>query len=1303
MSDSIISNTSYTNKDFASIYPELLDLVKKLSSKWDPSLSNESDPGVLLIKLNALIADKNNYNIDKNVLECFPTSVTQLGNARRLYDSLGYKMHYYKSATTNVGFQLRDSSNIDGSFVTIPQFTMLTDSTSEIVYTILSNVILSVYPSDMAQVHYVEAIEGKINNFSVNGSENITLDNLDADLRLYFNETNVAENGVFIKRNNDSSWTEWTRVDTLSNQSLNSQVYEFGVLPNSDTCYIQFPEDISNLLGDSNSLNIKYILSNGNNGNIKAQTLTTFYEDITSEDSEGETVTINNQIRIVQMNGTINGEDPEDIDTAYKNYKKTIGTFNTLITRKDYENYLYNAKVGIDYLVSNCVVADRTCDLNYTTHVQTWSPNYNINRTIIKRDENGQPELNAYNIVLYTLNAGDGTYNSTFEPNTDSYVQSVLENMVGDIKAVEHDFTCPAYFETADAIYYLYKNLYALNGRIVTYSKVSSVDAKEIEQNVLDALEQNYDARSVDFGVEPDYTKLIETIEKADSRIKTVALDIPKFQIYKVQKIGDGAASTSTLTANEKLNLVAKMILEGHVQLFKFDDDFVYEFGQSEFTSLNDNKEIHSITTEAKIELGGQTGVDEDDKPIYAYTVKPNESIQLYAPNYVVTKEYSTYVKFNFYSQNQIFNKTTDQIYNRNKTYYILDGTEYKQVIGITAFEEGVEYYEKTVSIPANTDYVLKSGELIKLRYTDENNIIQVKDLTYPTIINCSKEIQPQAISNLNNVIGKDADSYDYVLASGQTLSQKELNKTELPASTNIFGILNGNRLYLEAGESKILQDNEYLLYTNSSTDELFVLGSGTMLSVDQLIDITFESYTDLNEISQNIDNINWHRLLVPLTCTELSITTLGEGSTIELTDLNNNRIEGLKIVLSNTPQRLIYSKDNIDTQLMAKITDKTGSVVYLSTYPDEEAKDGIQSYWIQSRLNLNITPLQPQLLEEGHVVNLYEEIDNQSPTEPTPIATITGDGEKYLAFSDSVIMSGGEFKDASVLETNGTSSIYTYSLKAYTYKNNEVSGYQIASTGGTLNSTKFSLVRDSGIIRLSGQNSPTYVLPFDFTKTESYDQNKDYNCWLLQLYVSKSSSNSNFSIKIYTSEGGFDENGDLIQSGTDEEKLLYNYDGTISNFNSSGSYIIKIPNDKTYKDLKIKFENTNEFDTLSIGDINRVVGLNTDEINVIKSDDNNYSEADTFDIESTGQLSQGAGDDAELDILIAIRSILTNGTPSGVQFDYTYKVPDSEKVLYPTLSSSYWNNNHVFNMYTIPQIDLDNTTIKVNPYSIQS
>ena len=41
-----LSNLSYTNKDFQEIYPELLNYVKNISYKWDPTISNESDPGL---------------------------------------------------------------------------------------------------------------------------------------------------------------------------------------------------------------------------------------------------------------------------------------------------------------------------------------------------------------------------------------------------------------------------------------------------------------------------------------------------------------------------------------------------------------------------------------------------------------------------------------------------------------------------------------------------------------------------------------------------------------------------------------------------------------------------------------------------------------------------------------------------------------------------------------------------------------------------------------------------------------------------------------------------------------------------------------------------------------------------------------------------------------------------------------------------------------------------------------------------------------------------------------------------------
>ena len=136
MTNDVISplqSTSYTNKDFQSIYVELLDLVKELTKRWDPSISNESDPGVILLKLNAIIADKCNYNIDKNVLECFPLSVTQQGNARELYEQLGYYMHWYESAICDVSMRYKGSE--DSYSFTIPVFTMLTtEENTDVVY-----------------------------------------------------------------------------------------------------------------------------------------------------------------------------------------------------------------------------------------------------------------------------------------------------------------------------------------------------------------------------------------------------------------------------------------------------------------------------------------------------------------------------------------------------------------------------------------------------------------------------------------------------------------------------------------------------------------------------------------------------------------------------------------------------------------------------------------------------------------------------------------------------------------------------------------------------------------------------------------------------------------------------------------------------------------------------------------------------------------------------------------------------------------------------------------------------------------
>lgn len=164
-----------------------------------------------------MIADKNNYHIDKNVLECFPLSCTQQSSARQLYDLAGYNMHWYKSGICNITFSLldkleniKDEEGNSVSGITIPNGTQIVDSTGEFIYSTLqkSNVLNN---SNKSVV--VPAIQGKINKYEINGNSTITIDNLDEDLRLYFPESFVAQNGIFVyeagsvpnKFENDSS------------------------------------------------------------------------------------------------------------------------------------------------------------------------------------------------------------------------------------------------------------------------------------------------------------------------------------------------------------------------------------------------------------------------------------------------------------------------------------------------------------------------------------------------------------------------------------------------------------------------------------------------------------------------------------------------------------------------------------------------------------------------------------------------------------------------------------------------------------------------------------------------------------------------------------------------------------------------------------------------------------------------------------------------------------------------------------------------------------------------------------------
>ena len=532
--------TSYTNKDFESIYVELLDLVKELTYKWDPSSSNESDPGVILLKLNAIIADKCNYNIDQNVLECFPLSVTQEGNARQLFEQLGYFMHWYRSAVTNISIKWIGDEGPQS--YTIPKFTMVSDYDNNIIYTLVGPVDGTV--NDKFQVGSQKllcdgtilswkAIQGIAVEYDINGETLITPDLLDSDNRLYFDGTDIAENGIFITNVNKYNYSEWERKDNLLVETLGNRYYKFGVSKDMDSCYLEFPDDVADLFGEG--INITYIQTDGEYGNMAVQTIEKFYNDVTPEESTTEQpVTLNDtNVKISNAASAINGTDSEDINSAYKGYKSTIGTFNTLITLRDYINAIKNSG-----LVSNGFVCDRTNDVQSTYKVMSTVNDANQQLTSIEQDSSKSPVLTAFSLKLYLLQYVESitdadSYNKTFELMKNTEIDNV-KAYISDMKAIPHDYVDILPSTSQSAHFCMFKNKYPIDCNILTQYPLTVTEANEVISNIRLALYKNLNSTQIDFSDEVTLDLIYDIVSNADERIKAAIIDNIVFTTYAV-------------------------------------------------------------------------------------------------------------------------------------------------------------------------------------------------------------------------------------------------------------------------------------------------------------------------------------------------------------------------------------------------------------------------------------------------------------------------------------------------------------------------------------------------------------------------------------------------------------------------------------------------------------------------------------------------------------------------------------------------------------------------------------------------
>lgn len=903
-----ISNKSYTNKDFESIYTELLDYACKLSKRFSPIDSNESDPFIVMLKLASFVADKVNYNVDKNILEKFLLSCTQETSMHDITERLGYHMAYYKSAETGVIFKY---SGLDSS-LTIPKYSIL-NTADNIQY--VTTAIATINKTTGVSTE-IKAMQGQLKTLSVLDSTVINLENLDNN-RIYFSESMVAQNGVFI--NNSVYDDDWKCVDNLNTQLYGDAVYRFGYDSSKKLPYLEFPDWIINIIGDG--LTIKYLISDGVAGNISAKALTSVVRNgSTGDDIEDSDIIVQN------LSAATNGADPETIDATYLGFKKVIGTFDNLVTCRDYANAIYNAVNAYDNpYVSNVQVGDRRNDLNYNCDVVTMTPQGPETRTIISTSS-GSPIIDPFDLCVYALKPltnnsyvavnTSGGYNESYDLTTPGQRQVIYSSAaIQEKKTLSHVFKS---FENTDII--SIRNYYKLDAVITTSTKVDILEQQEILININDALIKAYNPRSLSFGNEIPFDLLISTIENADPRIKNVSLQEPEQtpKIVTANNTEHNLVENSANTDQFKF-IVAKNILSGRVALFEYDTDFDYSYVYKDLTK---NEAVRYMQTYANFNsLAGNSSM----------TLQQNEVVEFIAPHLITTLTYPYGICYHLSlaSGNSISAQSEYQLTGSDS--FVVTYTDSSDQVIITPYSSG------TIISPNFTIYTTSYMESTLGRTPTKHG---VTNGTYPT---------------------EYANTNFFTLGTKEEVAIKDINSEKLESFKKCYWLTNNenNQINWTSDGSNfyyILGDDEYFFYSDSLMSSLNAYGCGTKLICNATSTWTWEhsNYVSADKITED-GLASLSSVFIDRSFSSTAWLQLVENEIITL-------IEGDK--LNNTSGTAYQIQNNIFNAITSGVTfTYTSSTGETNILPDRSTLSAENQWKVRGVLDVNAGPDAAQTL----------------------------------------------------------------------------------------------------------------------------------------------------------------------------------------------------------------------------------------------------------------------------------------------------------------------------------------------------
>ena len=580
---------SYTSRDYESLVEEFWKMVPRLTELWQPGVDDNiwrpeanADPGVVLGKYLASVADMLGVNLDWMANEVFAPSVSQRKDAEKVFGLIGYELGFYTAARTEVEF--KNNSTVDlkidfgfngSNFCTLNAYTDITKQPRVITYNILP--LTNTYGATETRSKRSVLTENldvfaESDIVTLKPGQSVTRVAIEGELRY----VNVSVESI--KRSNYIVTLPSQHIDTTaiwvkarSSQTADSFLQTQWIQCSSPAEFIQ-PEprfavtydsysnaqlQISNYLNqlenyDKNWLTIYWIDCSGVIGCVGQNVLQDLLlaKPDQSIDSNSGDLLVSNLPNTVELPHThvVVGKSPETAKEAYFNSRNYINTWDSLITLPDFNRFL-NREPGVD-----CgVVIDCQKALEYNLAVyndENLTDSQKSKMYITKYDfPEGDPIFDWSKVLNLGFDPSDPNkfvfstnfkrytamcfaIHNDFKPSTYGRGQSDKAQIRKQINFVR--YKPPTQFITN--VERDYKPLQAMTvdlefgwarifpfycvGTITPTKPVSKDVAETIISKAKEALALYFSPANRKFGVRPTLMEVIDVIEKSDSRIR---------------------------------------------------------------------------------------------------------------------------------------------------------------------------------------------------------------------------------------------------------------------------------------------------------------------------------------------------------------------------------------------------------------------------------------------------------------------------------------------------------------------------------------------------------------------------------------------------------------------------------------------------------------------------------------------------------------------------------------------------------------------------------------------------------------